>query len=228
MAKTSPSRTPAPSRTLVDISQAGALNMRLASATPPRAPPIWATTYRPASRRSRRTAATVTAGLKCAPEIGPRVQIRTPSAATGHRVDQKVRRLIVAEGGGHDPEPTTAATRTPVLIACGHPLQKRRGHACNSASAGTRIPAGSGTRRSMSSRTTGPRSDPCPGIIDRPVLVARTREYRAACRRSPLSRRRQRPARPHRSTVSGTPRRCRCVRPSPDRGGLIVLRVGSA
>jgi hypothetical protein len=68
-------------------------NMRCATATPAKAPMSWADTYPGTSRHASppcEASASVTAGLKCAPEIGPKVEDeRNQHRAGRQRIGQK-------------------------------------------------------------------------------------------------------------------------------------------
>ena len=108
-----------PDRTRCDRDTIGASNMRFATAVPNRPPVTWAAMYagtsRPGSAPLRR-AASVTIGLKWAPEIGLNVRIRATSAAPVAAVFARRASptLPPAKRSPMMPEPTTAATRSPV------------------------------------------------------------------------------------------------------------------
>src|SRR5262249_42143554 len=84
VATSSPRSCGAPARAWVDAEKIGSSNIASANATPAYAPAIWAATYTGTSpQRSPpwEASARVTAGLKCAPEIGPKARMRAVSPA---------------------------------------------------------------------------------------------------------------------------------------------------
>ena len=100
----------------------GAPNMRLATAVPSRPPVTCATMYAGTSAQDRsppNPPASVTTGLKCAPESGPNATMSASSAAPVAAVFASKARptLPPANRSPMIPEPTTAATSSPVPTA---------------------------------------------------------------------------------------------------------------
>ncbi len=89
VATTSPSHRWPAERSWAENVTGARSNIRLASTEPAIAPAVCATMYparsvpdRPVpARRPRNQSAADTTGLKCAPETGPKVKIRAPSAS---------------------------------------------------------------------------------------------------------------------------------------------------
>src|SRR5271155_2343375 len=111
-----------PERTCRDAAKIGSSNMRSAVATPANAPTIWAVMYAGTCRHPIprcHASAKVTAGLKCAPEMGPNVRIRATSIAPVARVlaSRAMATLPPDKRSPMIPEPTTAASKSAVPTA---------------------------------------------------------------------------------------------------------------
>ena len=129
VATSSPSQMPAPERTCVESVTAGRSNMRFATIAPTHAPIVCAITYTlpsrvlmPPSSRS----ASVTTGLKCAPEIGPsaRISATSPAPVAVEFWSSCSPTLFGERRCAAMPEPTTIATSSAVPTASA--LERRR------------------------------------------------------------------------------------------------------
>src|SRR6266852_2948933 len=97
-----------PERAWPDAKKSGSSNIRWAAATPAKAPRPWAARYGGTSDHARPpcvASPSVTAGLKWAPEIGPKVRISATRAAPPARRSPMI------------PDPTTAARSSAVPTA---------------------------------------------------------------------------------------------------------------
>src|SRR5689334_15677892 len=109
-------------RVWVDTSTAGSSNMTFATIAPRHAPATWAPTYTSASVVAippRMRSASVTTGLKCAPDTAPNARMSATSAAPV-AIEFSSNCNPVSSGDSRCaamPEPTTAATRSAVPVA---------------------------------------------------------------------------------------------------------------
>ena len=111
-----------PVRTVVDHAIRGSSNMKCATIAPMTPPAICAPKYAGASRMGnirRRHSAAVTAGLKWAPESGPKTRMSTIRMAPVAAVfaSSATASFPAASRSPMIPEPTTVATRIPVPSA---------------------------------------------------------------------------------------------------------------
>ncbi|CAL9339270.1 3-phenylpropionate_cinnamic acid dioxygenase ferredoxin--NAD(+) reductase component [Streptomyces sp. enrichment culture] len=147
----------------VESFTSGFANIASTRIVPPIAPAIWAGTYAATSRRVRPSAvrravnqaARVTAGLKCAPETGPRSRMSTPRPKTVAReLASSCTPMSRVSSVAWMPEPTTTATSNPLPRASA--ATRRPGDAVTpwllrSAAWSGRRPAGPGRRGAPSS-----------------------------------------------------------------------------
>jgi hypothetical protein len=119
VAMASASHCPAPAREVIENCHTGNSNMRWTAHTPATAPMICEAMYPAAIGHgsSRRNAnARLTAGLKCAPESGPKIRISTTKIApVGMVLHRSASATFPPESlSAMMPEPTTAASRNAV------------------------------------------------------------------------------------------------------------------
>src|SRR3954471_12688484 len=132
VATTSPSQMGAPERTWVERLIASRSNIRLATTAPTQPPTICAGTYTRASRVDmppKQRSASVTTGLKWAPETEPNARMSaTRPPAVAIEFSSSCSPVSFGERRwAKMPEPTTTATRRPVPTASAVALRPRLG-----------------------------------------------------------------------------------------------------